>query len=539
MNSLELSSKSDEELNSLELEGKTFGVIGVCGIIGNLVARVLMDNGYSVIGTDMSNEADCRFKDSFDNYDIEIFYGGHPKTFFDKIDYIFVPPSLPETAKVFDFIHENNVTILELGDIFKLFPVKNPVICIGGTNGKTTTTTLLKHIAYSGDITPTEHNLKGMQGNNEFIPSLQTRLNGDLSILETGTDGTPGGLKSILDLTNAGYAILTNITPDHLDKGQSFIDYAKVKGELVQGIQEHNGTLIYNADDPTIIGLLNHLNYTGNSISFGLDLDSTDSTGYKPCWCNKDIEINEIISGCGRFNCDCGIKYKKPDYIATNISLKDKSFTLISPDDQYDFTLAIDGLHNIYNAVGAIIASKVFLNLSNDQIQKALSTFHGADGRMQSMGEVNGKKIMIDYAHNPAGVQTILTEITKIYGDSTVVITVTSESGSKGDFEILDHALGHIKHIVPASHDSRIAAEKLLNLSKENKVAYDYNYLSDTFVFTPTSPEQKTKSTLGASEEQVITGLKSALKTDVNLIICIGEAAFKFSPAIKSFCENN
>ena len=44
---------SDEELASLDLENKTFGVIGVCGVVGNLVARILMDRGYSVVGTDI------------------------------------------------------------------------------------------------------------------------------------------------------------------------------------------------------------------------------------------------------------------------------------------------------------------------------------------------------------------------------------------------------------------------------------------------------------------------------------------------------
>ena len=55
---------SDEKLNSLELDGKTFGVIGVCGIVGNLVARILMDRGYKVIGTDMSSKENCRFDSS-------------------------------------------------------------------------------------------------------------------------------------------------------------------------------------------------------------------------------------------------------------------------------------------------------------------------------------------------------------------------------------------------------------------------------------------------------------------------------------------
>ena len=91
---------SDEELASLDLENKTFGVIGVCGVVGNLVARILMDRGYSVVGTDISSKEDCRFHSSFEGYDIEIFFGGHPEEFFRKIDFIVPPPSMPKNAKV-------------------------------------------------------------------------------------------------------------------------------------------------------------------------------------------------------------------------------------------------------------------------------------------------------------------------------------------------------------------------------------------------------------------------------------------------------
>ncbi len=501
MNSLELSSMSDEKLNSLELDGKTFGVIGVCGIVGNLVARILMDRGYKVIGTDMSSKENCRFDSSFEGYDIKIYYGGHPKAFFKEIDYVFVPPSLPKKAKVFDFIEEADICILELGDIFKLFKPDKKVICISGTNGKTTTTQLLKKIAYSAGLKPCEHNLEGMQGNNEFIPSLQDRLNGDL--------------------THPNFAILTNITPDHLvdpentDKHKGFLDYAKVKGELIQGIEENEGTLIYNSDDPTVVGLLQELDYQGKSISFGLDYDN-ESSSTKPCWCGREIEIDEVIYGCGVYDCECGIRYEKPDYIASNISLENRSFTLEGPDGVYGFKLAMDGLHNIYNAVGAIIASRIFLDLSDDEIQNGLSQFTGALGRMEVMGEVEGKTIMVDYAHNPAGVKSVLQAVDEIY----------------------DNAIGNVDYIIPASYDCRAAADKLLSIASEGEGDYDLNLLSSIFVFTEGEMEQKGVRTLGASQEQVLNGLETALKTDADLVLCLGEAAFKFDPAIKDFCKN-
>lgn len=546
MNSLKLSSMSDEELDSLDLDNKTFGVIGVCGVVGNLVARILMDRGFTVVGTDISSKEDCRFYSSFEDYDIEIFFGGHPEEFFKKIDFIVPHPSMSENAKVLDLALKKGIKIIELGDIFKLFKPEKPVICISGTNGKTTTTTLLKHIAYSAGIKPCEHNLKGMQGNNEFIPSLQTRLNGDLAILETGTDGTSGGLKSIIDLTHANFGILTNITVDHLQNPhendeedfitRSFLEYAKVKGELLKGIGENDGTLIYNSDDPTIVGLFKEIDFKGNAISFGLE-DELSRVGTKPCWCGRDIEINELISGCGSFECECGIKYEKPMYLAKNISIKDRTFTLESPEGESEFTISLDGLHNVYNAVGSIIAARRFLKLSDEEIQNGLLSFKGAAGRMDIVAEVDGKPIMVDYAHNPAGVETILKEIRKIYGDTTVVITITSESGHEGDIGILEKALDNVKYIVPASHDSRLVADELLKSAKEASADFDYETLKNTFVFTDISLKQASNFTLGANTEQVIEGVKVALKTDSNIIIILGEAGFKFRSAIINYCR--
>ena len=99
----------------------TFGVIGICGANCNLVARILKDRGFDVIGTDMSSGDDCRFKKSLEGYDIEVFYESHPEEFFEKADYIIPPISLPKTAEVFDIIREKNIPVLEVSDIIDIF----------------------------------------------------------------------------------------------------------------------------------------------------------------------------------------------------------------------------------------------------------------------------------------------------------------------------------------------------------------------------------------------------------------------------------
>ena len=135
---------------------KTFGVIGVCGANGNLIARILNERGYEVIGTDLSSEEKCRFSKSLDGYDIELFYGETPDEFFEKSDYIVPPASLSKKSPIFKKIDN---ALFELEDVLDNFHTEKPVFGITGTNGKTTTTTLLKKIAYDNGIEPAEHNL--------------------------------------------------------------------------------------------------------------------------------------------------------------------------------------------------------------------------------------------------------------------------------------------------------------------------------------------------------------------------------------------
>lgn len=133
---------------------------------------------------------------------------------------------------------------MELTDVIEIFKAEKPVFGITGTNGKTTTTTLLKKIAEDNGITPCKHNLEGMQGNAEFIPILQSRLDADVGILEVGTFGVPGTVERIVKNTDMDCGLITNITPDHLKDLGSFMDYANVKGELIKELDGKKSLLM-------------------------------------------------------------------------------------------------------------------------------------------------------------------------------------------------------------------------------------------------------------------------------------------------------
>ena len=490
-------------------KNKTYGVIAVCGANGNLIARILKQRGYKVIGTDLSFKKDCRFAKSLEGYDIEVYYGQTPEAFFKKSDYIIPPLSLSEDSEI---LKNCEKPILSVNEVIDLIRPEKPVFGITGTNGKTTSTTLLKKIAYDNGIKPSEHDLEGMQGNAEYIPILQSRLSGDVAILEVGTFGVPGTVGRIVKHTSMEGGLITNITPDHLNDLGSFMDYANVKGEFIREL--NGGTLIVNGQDPTIMGLLRELDFKGEVITFGVD-EMPESIGMKECVCGKEIAVKEIISGCGYYFCQCGITTPQVDYIATNVDLKNRTFDLHTPDQKITVKMGVDGLHNVYNLTGVIIAAHKFLDIPYDKILPSIASFTGVGGRMEEVAKVKGKDIFVDYAHNPAGVETVLKEFKKLFGDFTTVITVSSESGYIGDIDIFNSVLKFSKFIVPASVASqKIAIEKL----KDNPKLNDRIFLNHIGDFNKTG-------TLGASEEEVRDGLKKALNLDCELVIAIGEAA--------------
>ncbi len=507
-----------------EPKSDVYGVIGICGIVGNLIARMLMDRGCRVIGTDLKREEECEFKYTFENYSAPLYFSDHPESFFKESNYIITPPSLPENSKLFMKIMENGKDILGVEDCLKIFKPEKPVLCITGTNGKTTTTTILKHVCSSAGLKPTEHGFKKLQGNIDYIPPIQARLNGDVAVLETGTFGKTGDLKLMVERSIPDCGLLTNINPDHLDKNHDFMSYALIKGEFVEYFKKK--TLIINSDDPTVFGLVCPENHPGDLITFGVDSD-TAGTSFKACWCGREIRVDETISGSGYYRCECGLERPRPDYLATEIDAVNGKFKLKTSDIIVDVQMKLIGLHNVYNVLGAIAAGIEFFKIPIDEVVNAIGSFEGVPGRIEYMYSHNGMDVFIDYGHNPAGIETVLREFKKVYSKITAVITVSSESGESGDIEILEKALEIGDFIVPASYASRMAATKQLEHISSGKI-----------ILTDIQPEKFREGTLGASLDQVLEGLKKGLKCDTNAVVCFGEAAFKYKEDIVKLGKN-
>ena len=495
-------------------------VIGGCGTVGSLMARVLKDNGADVTVSDLST--DSPQVDILKEEGIKLNLGEHDENILKNADTVVVAPSLLENHKLIEKIKKNtDADIISVDEVLSACKVNKPVVGITGTNGKTTTTWMLKNILnLSGYKTP-EHKLK-MQGNTELIPSFQARLKGDMAVLEIGTLGNPNEIKNCAIKSEVDIGIITNISKDHLTGSRKFKDYVNCKREIVEIVN----CLVFNADDPVVTGF-----NTDNShkiLFYGIENVNLEIEAYpevRKCpVCGKELEYSiHYLGHLGVYTCSCG--FKRPEVDVKAIDVKNDSFKLVIGSNTAEIKLKQMGIHNVYNALAAA-SGALALNIDFDDIVNGIETFEGVKGRFQKIDI--GKKVVIDYAHNPAGVKAIIQTLIREKPETSrliVVNTVSSESGINGDMEIAK-ILKDADVIVVASNASRKASSEV--------------NVNNHVILTESSKKGSKIGTLGASKIQVEESLNLAVtearKEDIILII--GEGGVKYSAEILEKFKN-
>lgn len=488
-------------------------VIGGCGTAASLIARVLNQQGSNVTVSDLVE--DTPLKEVFIREGINLDLGQHSPEVLANADIIILAPSLRNNEKVLKLISNcSDAKIISINEILDLFKVNKPVIGVTGTNGKTTTTTITKNILKLSGLEIPEHCLN-IQGNTEYIPAMQARLNGDVAVVEIGTFGRPNEIYKSAKNSNVSIGIITNITQDHLEDGHDFNKYISCKKEMLNVADR----MVLNADDPYVSNFANEFKKKDNIIFFGIEnmlLDSDSFPEERICpICSKKLKYEQHYLGhMGHYSCSCS--FKRPNTTVKAYDVTNNSFRLVINSDESHIKLNKPGLCNIYNALAA--ASATFaLDVDFDYIVKGIESFKGVPGRFQ---EINSNpKIIMDFAHNPAGVKASLQAINcENNGRLIVINTVASESGETGDKDIAN-ILNNADIIIPASYAARLASEVI---TKE--------------VILTEASEEKTmkKGTLGATEKQIFEGLKKAIniykKNDIILII--GEGGFKYAEKV-------
>ncbi len=273
---------------------------------------------------------------------------------------------------------------------------KTQIVLIAGTNGKTTTSLLIKTILESNGKT-TIHNSSGANLLNGIASALVLqsswtgKLNTDYAIFEVDENA----LSKVLQEIDPQYVLLLNLFRDQLDRYGEVANVAKKWAEALK--DEPTISLILNADDPQIafIGqqLFNHkkVQYFGLSQQ-GINTPehAADST-YCPR-CGTKLNYKTVYySHIGNWECP-------------HCQLKQPQTTI--EDFPY---MPLEGLYNVYNTLAAVLLCKD-LDLSEKQIEAGLKSFNPAFGRQEKI-EYAGKQLQFFLSKNPTGfnqsIQTI------------------------------------------------------------------------------------------------------------------------------------
>jgi|UniRef100_UPI00404A596E UDP-N-acetylmuramoylalanine--D-glutamate ligase len=321
---------------------KRYIVILGAGESGVGAALLAQKEGYAVFVSDFGPIAD-HYKKDLEDAAISFEENGHSEERILIASEVVKSPGIPDKAPIIKKLIENNIPILSEIEFAGRYS-KAKMICITGSNGKTTTTMLTYHILKNAGL-----NI-GLAGNIGKSFARQVAFqNFDYYVLEISSFM----LDNMYDF-KADIAVLLNITPDHLDRyDYKMENYADSKFRIIQN-QKQGDVFIYCADDEeTQKGLLKHpINV--NAVPFS---------------------IEKIL--------DHGA-YLQDDQI--NITLHHKnqeSFTMSIKD------LALQGKHNIYNSMASGIVAKV-LELRNETIRESMASFTNIEHRLEHVARISG-----------------------------------------------------------------------------------------------------------------------------------------------------
>ena len=332
-----------EELKKYLVPGKRVHLIGIGGVSMRPLGLVLKGMGMRVSGSDMNSSVST---EELISKGIHVAIG-HEESNVDGADCVIRTAAAhndnPEVAAA----RRNGIPVFERAQAWGVImqAYKNAV-CIAGTHGKTTTTSMMTHILMEAKWDPTV-----MIGG--YLPLLRAghRVgNGDTIIMES-CEYCDSFLNFFPSL-----AVILNVDADHLDY---FKDLADVQKSFRKFAQLATTGVLANGDEKNVVDALSDMDY----VTFGLQ------------------ETNRVV--------------------AKNISKDWRQFDVYCDGVMYcHLDLKVIGKHNALNALAAAGAAWM-LNVPGEFVSAGLATFHGADRRMQFKGSFNGADIYDDYAHHP------------------------------------------------------------------------------------------------------------------------------------------
>ena len=296
--------------------------------------------GFNVFLSD-SGQIPERYRTQLDEEGIEWEQGGHSMDRILQADEVVKSPGIPPTAPVIEAIVAKGIPVISEIELAGRYTDAR-MVCITGSNGKTTTTLLTYHILKDAGVNV------GLAGNVGRSLALQVaREHHDVYVIELSSFQ----LENMYDF-HANIAVLLNITPDHLDRyDYKMQNYINAKFRILQNLTPRDA-FIYWQDDPVVSAQLRRIATEAAIFPFA-EHQEENTAAY------IDAE-DELI-----------------------IRTPSESMSMPRAD------LALHGLHNIYNSMAAGI-SACLLNIKRDDIRAALSDFSGVEHRLEPVRTLDG-----------------------------------------------------------------------------------------------------------------------------------------------------
>ena len=433
------------------------------------LAHIALANGHKVYGSDLQ-ESDST-KQLRDNG--AIIYNKHCKTnITDDIDLVVYTSAIKEDNEEYVEALSKNITLKNravfLGELMKNY--KNP-ISIAGTHGKTTTTSMVSTIFKYGNYDPTI--LVG--GNLNIIKGNVNVGNSDYFITEA-CEYT----NSFLNF-NSKVAVVLNVEADHLDYFEG-LDEIKDSFNRFGKLLPEDGFFIINGDNENTDTI--DKDVVATTIRFGQDV--------------KNDAVFEILD------------YNNKGYARFTIMYKDISLG--------EFKISVPGEHNVYNAVGAILASYVS-GVDIEDIRRNITLYTGVGRRFEYKGLTKQEAIVIDdYAHHPTEIKATLKavqnmakgKIWAIFQPHTYSRTLTLLDEFGESFYDADHV------IIPTIYASREKfTDEVSSIDLCDKIRYNFE--------NSILCEDKTVSYIPTFESIVEYISQHAQKDDIVLTIGAGD----------------
>ena len=310
---------------------------GESGVGSAVLAKV---KGFDVFLSDMGKISED-YAAVLNEWNIPYEEGKHSEELILNADEVIKSPGIPSTAPMVRKIEGQGINVISEIEFAGRYDSAKK-ICITGSNGKTTTTSLIYHLLQQAGLNV------GLGGNigKSYAYQVATEKY-DIYVLELSSFQ----LDNVYDF-KADIAIITNITPDHLDRyGHDMENYVKAKFRITRNMSSED-CFIFCSDDEITINHLNQIVVKAQKLPF--------------------TQKTEVVQGAFLKNDKIVVRYKEDEC------------------DMFLQELALGGRHNVYNSMAAAIAAKV-MDIDNEAIRNGLSTFQAVEHRLEkvlSIGDV-------------------------------------------------------------------------------------------------------------------------------------------------------